>query len=237
LQGVGIEVIMSGLDSEVEAMDPAYFHHRRTGRPLVTLKAALTLDGQLAARDGTSQWITSEAARRDAHRLRAEADAIVVGAGTALADDPALTVRLPGYAANQPVPVVVGGRRPIPNNLQIFARDALVFAPAGQSLDAEVVILPAGDGVDLEKMILALAERGLLAVMVEGGAALASALLRAELIDRAVLYYGAKLAGGSGRALFAGEFETLSSGREVEIVRVATVGPDVRLDVNLKARQ
>ncbi|MGH8875215.1 MAG: bifunctional diaminohydroxyphosphoribosylaminopyrimidine deaminase/5-amino-6-(5-phosphoribosylamino)uracil reductase RibD, partial [Acidimicrobiia bacterium] len=114
LRATGLEVTVGVLEAEVEALDPAYFHHRRTGLPLVTLKAAITLDGQAAAQDGTSQWITGPEARADAHRLRAEADALMVGAGTLRVDDPLLTVRLDGYEGPQPVPVVVAGRRPLP---------------------------------------------------------------------------------------------------------------------------
>src|SRR6266511_4390080 len=90
-----------------EAQNAAFLLHRRQGRPRVTLKAAASLDGKVAAPDGTSQWITGEAARADAHRLRAEADAVAVGAGTALADDPRLTVRLPGWSGRQPLRVLV----------------------------------------------------------------------------------------------------------------------------------
>ena len=114
LQSTGIAVVGPLATEEVEAADPGYFHHRRTGRPLFTLKGALTLDGWIAALDGTSQWISGSAARQDGHRLRAASDAVMVGAGTLRADDPRLTVRLKGYLGPQPRPVVVAGRKVLP---------------------------------------------------------------------------------------------------------------------------
>jgi diaminohydroxyphosphoribosylaminopyrimidine deaminase/5-amino-6-(5-phosphoribosylamino)uracil reductase len=107
LRAAGVEVEVGVGAGAAEAQNAAFLLHRRQGRPRVTLKAAASLDGKVAAPDGTSQWITGEAARADAHRLRAEADAVAVGAGTALADDPRLTVRLPGWSGRQPLRVLV----------------------------------------------------------------------------------------------------------------------------------
>jgi diaminohydroxyphosphoribosylaminopyrimidine deaminase / 5-amino-6-(5-phosphoribosylamino)uracil reductase len=107
LRAAGVRVTVGvGAEAATE-QNAAYLTHRRLGRPRVTLKAAASLDGKVAAPDGTSQWITGPAARADAHRLRAEADAVCVGAGTALADDPRLTVRLPAYGGRQPLRVLV----------------------------------------------------------------------------------------------------------------------------------
>ncbi|MDH3606480.1 MAG: bifunctional diaminohydroxyphosphoribosylaminopyrimidine deaminase/5-amino-6-(5-phosphoribosylamino)uracil reductase RibD [Acidimicrobiia bacterium] len=235
LQAAGIEIISDVLADEVEHMDPAYFHHRRTGRPRVTLKAALTLDGQVAAADGTSQWITSREARDDGHRLRAEADAVMVGAGTVLADDPELTVRLPGYDGRQPLPVVIAGRRPFPNDLRVIERNAVIFAPTARDLDTEVVVVESGERVDLEKALRELGERGIVDLLVEGGPILADGLLEGRLIDRCVFYLGAKLAAGRGRAPFNGIFETLEDAIDVHIHDVSTVGPDIRVELTLAA--
>ncbi len=235
LAEAGVEVASGVLAAGVEAMDPGYFHHRRTGRPRVTLKTAVTLDGQVAAADGTSQWITSPEAREDGHRLRAEADAIMVGAGTALSDDPQLTVRLPGYEGSQPVPVVIAGHRPLPRDLRLIERGAIVFAPSELDLATEVVVVESGGGVDLEKALVVLGERGILDVLVEGGPVLAGALLAAGLVDRGVFYVGAKLGAGSGKAPFHGVFATIDDAVAVEIVDVRTLGPDLRLDFTLSA--
>lgn len=113
LEEAGVEVVMSAMPGLYATLDPAYVHHRTTGRARITLKAAVTLDGQLAAADGTSQWITGTEARGHGHALRAAADAVIIGAGTLIADDPRLDVRLDSFTGRQPRPVVVAGRRPL----------------------------------------------------------------------------------------------------------------------------
>jgi diaminohydroxyphosphoribosylaminopyrimidine deaminase/5-amino-6-(5-phosphoribosylamino)uracil reductase len=236
LRSAGVEVNVGIGGAEAEALDPGYFHHRRTGRPLVTLKAALTLDGWAAAADGTSQWITSEEARADGHHLRAAADAIVVGAGTVLADDPALTVRLPGYSGGRPRVVVVAGRRPLPRQARLWERRPLVLAPGPGEYPGEVVVAPGPDGVDLAAGLTALGERGLLDLLVEGGPTLAGSLLRAGLVDRGVFYLGAQLGGGVGTPALRGAFATLADARRVRIQSVAAVGPDVRIEFTLEDR-
>ena len=236
LRTAGITVREGVAADVVEAMDPGYFHHRRTGRPLVTLKEALTVDGQAAAADGTSQWITGREARADAHRLRAAADAVVVGAGTVRADDPRLTVRLAGWDGPQPIPVVVAGSAPLPPDAAVFTRKALVYAPRPLDVPAEVVVLPGERGVDLAAMVRDLGERGMLDVLVEGGPTIAAAMLRAGLVDRAVVYLGALLAGGAGRGAFAGDFATLGDAVPVTVTGVRALDGDVRLDLAVGPR-
>jgi diaminohydroxyphosphoribosylaminopyrimidine deaminase/5-amino-6-(5-phosphoribosylamino)uracil reductase len=232
LEAHGIEVESGVLADEVERADPAYFHHRRQGRPLVTLKAASTLDGQTAARDGTSQWITSPEARTDAHRLRAAADCIVIGAGTLRADDPELTVRGDHDAGDQPVGVVVAGDRPLPPKARLWLRpDTLVLSTRPVIVPAENVVV-ASDSVgrpDPAAVLYALGERGHLAVLVEGGARLAASFWTAGLVDVGVSYLGAKLAGGTGTAVFDGPWNTLGDAVSISVTDVQQVGPDVRV--------
>ncbi|MEZ5176049.1 MAG: bifunctional diaminohydroxyphosphoribosylaminopyrimidine deaminase/5-amino-6-(5-phosphoribosylamino)uracil reductase RibD [Acidimicrobiia bacterium] len=217
LEGAGIEVVSGVVAEEVVAADPGYFHHRRTGLPFVTLKVATTLDGQVAAVDGTSRWITGKEAREDVHRLRAEHDAIITGMGTVIADDPALTVRLEGYKGPQPVPVVLAGRRPLPSGAAIGDRDPLVFR-AGS------------DGrVDIGAMLEELGARGIVSAMVEAGPTLAHSFLAAGAVDRIVWYLGGRLAGGVGLPAFDARFETIGDAIDISIQSVERVGGDVRI--------
>ncbi len=230
LRDAGIAVVEHVLARECEDLDPAYFHHRRTGRPLLTLKTASTLDGQTAAADGTSQWITGPAARTDVHRLRAEADAVVVGAGTLRADDPRLTVRLDGYRGPQPVPVVVAGSGPLPERARLWERDPIVVATERREHGRTIVVPPGPDGLpDLDAAVRALAVEGLLDLLIEGGPTLAGALWRRGLIGRGVTYLAAKMAGGEGRGIFGGSFSTLGEARPIRIRDVRHVGDDLRV--------
>ncbi len=208
LRAAGIEVTSGVCADEVRAQLAPYLKHRLTGRPYVVLKLAGTLDGRTAAPDGTSQWITGEPARRDAHRLRAESDAVIVGAGTVRADDPTLTVRH------------VEGRDPL--------RVVLGHAPE----DARVHPALELQG-DLDGVLDELGRQGVVQAMVEGGATVAAAFHRAGLVDRYVLYLAPALFGGDdGRPLFAGpgapSIDDVWRGRLVSVDRL---GDDLRLEL------
>ncbi len=222
--GVQVEVGVPGLDAE--QVDPGYFHHRRTGRPLVTLKLAATLDGQTAAADGTSRWITGEEARADAHRLRAASDAVMVGAGTLRTDDPSLDVRLPGFTGNQPRPVVVAGDRPLPAARALYARDPLVYrlGRAASPGAVETVEIP-----DLDAVVKDLGARMVVDLLAEGGPTLARSLLHAGLVDRFVLYLAGRFAGGVGRPMFDGVFGTLGDIVGAQVDAVTRLGDDIRV--------
>ena len=127
LRAAGVHVVEEARPVEAASLIDGFAHHVRTGLPLVTLKMAASLDGKVAAADGSSRWVTGDAAREDVHRLRARAGAVVVGAGTVLADDPALTVRLPGYRGRQPLRVVVDGGGVVPAERTVFDRAAPVL--------------------------------------------------------------------------------------------------------------
>lgn len=191
----------------VEAQLAPYLHHRRTGRPYVVLKLAATLDGGTAAPDGSSQWITGVEARADAHALRAESDAVLVGAGTVRADDPSLTVRL-APAVRQPLRVVLGA------------------APAGAKVHPCLEMHgPLDDVLD------ELGGRGVLQLMVEGGARVAGAFHRLGLVQRYVLYLAPALFGGRGaRGLFGGDAaSTMASLWRGRMVSVQQLGQDLRV--------
>ena len=207
-------------------------------RPTVLMKAAMTLDGQLAAADGTSQWISSPEARRDGHRLRAQVDAVMVGAGTVRADDPRLTVRLApdgGRDVKQPVPVIVAGQEDLPPAASLLGRDPIVLAPSAVEVPGRVVVVPDSSGkrVDLTAGLSELYTMGVRHLLVEGGSRLFRSLLEADLIDRAVFYYGPLLAGGAGAPLFSGRWSTLADARVVRAAGTGhRLGESIRLDID-----
>jgi diaminohydroxyphosphoribosylaminopyrimidine deaminase / 5-amino-6-(5-phosphoribosylamino)uracil reductase len=198
--------------SEAAELNAGFFSRIRQGRPLVTLKLATSLDGRIATATGESRWITGAAARERAHLLRATHDAALVGTGTASADDPQLTCRLPGLAARSPVRVVLDRTLRLPPTLRLFTEDpALTWVVALPSADpvrkaalarrgVEVVPVDAdaSGGLDLGAALRQLADKGVTRLLVEGGSALAAALLRAGLVDRLVWMRAPMAIGGDG---------------------------------------
>jgi len=233
LREAGVEVETGVLEHDAEEVDPAYFHHRRTGLPLVTLKLAMTMDGAVAARDGSSQWITSEEAREDAHRLRSTMDAVIVGAGTLRIDDPRLSARVGDESLVQPVPVVVAGRQSLPVDSRIWERSPLVLSshPVGVPSGEVIVVGGKDDWPDPESAARALAERGLLDILLEGGPSLAGSWWRSGMVSRGVIYVGARVGGGTGIAPLGGDFATMAQSGPVNIRDVRMVGPDIRIEM------
>lgn len=216
LREAGIEVEVGVRADEAAEMLAPYLKHRRTGLPWVVLKLAATLDGRIAAPDATSRWITGPEARSDAHRLRAESDAVLVGAGTVRADDPALTARdwqpPSGMAprTSQPLRVVLGAAPP----------DARVH-PALEM------------GGPLEQVLGELGERGVIQLLVEGGAATAAAFHRAGLVDHYAVYLAPALFGGDdGHPMLAGPGAvTIDDMWRGEFAALTRLGPDIRIDL------
>jgi diaminohydroxyphosphoribosylaminopyrimidine deaminase/5-amino-6-(5-phosphoribosylamino)uracil reductase len=201
LRAAGIDVVTGVCRDEAAASLTAYLHQRRTGLPLCVVKLAMTIDGRTAAPDGSSQWITGPAARDDVHRLRRGSDAVMVGSGTVLADDPRLTARTTPVPPRQPLRVVVDRRGRVATDAAVFDGDAplLVVTSASASArqrewrDAGAEVLVADS---LRDVMAELGQRGCLQVLVEGGATLAGSVLRAGLVDQLVVYVGAAVAGG-----------------------------------------
>jgi diaminohydroxyphosphoribosylaminopyrimidine deaminase/5-amino-6-(5-phosphoribosylamino)uracil reductase len=230
LREAGVEVVLSDEPQAAESVDPAYFHHRRTGFPRVTAKFAMTLDGSVAAIDGTSRWITSPEARQDAHLLRSQVDAVVIGAGTLRSDDPRLDVRLDGYAGPQPRPVIVAGSGALPVGSQIWALNPLVITAEGGSAPGGEVLEISGDAPPAPALVsAALGDLGYLDILVEGGPTLVASWWAAGVITRGFAYIAAKVSGGAGVPPLAGAFGNIDDAQKVEIFDVQSVGPDVRI--------
>ena len=216
LRQAGIEVDLGLMGAEAAALNAGFFLKERARRPLVTLKLATSLDGRIATRTGASRWITGEAARARGHWLRATHDALMIGSGTALADDPALTCRLPGLEARSPVRVVLDGRLRLPATSRLaatagepatwlFTRRTAgpperVEALAAQGVELIEVGIARGEGLDLAEVLAALAARGITRLLVEGGATLAASLLRRRLVDRLAWFQAPLVIGGDGQA-------------------------------------
>lgn len=215
LREAGVVVESGLLAAECEALNPGWTHAARHGRPRVIWKVAATLDGRVAAADGSSQWITSPEARADGHRLRAACGAVLVGTGTALADDPSLTARAPDGALLDRQPLrVVAGRRELPAGARL--RDGAV--PPLQ--------LASHDPADV---LRALHERQVRQVLLEGGPTLGAAFWRAGLVDELVAYLAPALLGAGPAAVGDLGISTITDIARLELVDVERVGPDIRL--------
>lgn len=210
LRRSGIEVEVGVGAEAVTAQLAPYLEHRRTGRPWVVLKLACTLDGRIAAPDGTSRWLTGGAARADVHQLRAESDAVLVGAGTVRADDPELTVRPAPTPDRQPLRVVLGR------------------APAGARVHPALEM----EG-DLGDILDQLGAKGVVQLLVEGGARVAHDFHAAGLVNRYVMYLAPGLFGGDDAlAMFAGRgAPTLSGLWRGRLAGLRRLGDDIRVDL------
>lgn len=217
LEAAGIEVVTGVLEDAVARQLAPYLHHRRTGRPYVVLKLAATLDGRIAAPDGSSRWITGPEARADVHRLRAESDAVLVGAGTVRADDPSLTVRdhTPACAEPDDPP-----REPL----------RVVLGRAGETARVRPALELAGD---LGEVLDELGRRDVLQLLVEGGAGVSAAFHRERLVDRYVVYLAPALLGGDDSlGLFRGPgAATIAEAFRGRFDGVERLGDDLRVEL------
>jgi diaminohydroxyphosphoribosylaminopyrimidine deaminase/5-amino-6-(5-phosphoribosylamino)uracil reductase len=223
LEAAGVRMTPGVLADESTVLNDAWTFSFVHGRPKVTWKFAATLDGRSAAADGRSRWITGSLARGDVHQLRAQCDAILVGTGTVIADDPALTVRRPDGSptGRQPLRVVMG-LRPIPETARV--RDAA--APTLQ--------LATHDPVEALK---ALAEQEIHHVWLEGGPTVAAAFLGAGLVDEVIAYLAPALLGAGSPALGDLGIRTMDQAIRLTPHEVTTVGPDIRIRASIATRE
>ena len=244
LRTAGIDVTVGLLELESRRLNEAYERHVVTGLPFVTLKMAASLDGRTAARDGSSKWITGEAARADVQTLRSIADAIVVGAGTAIADDPSLTARDPNYSGPPPLRVVVDATGRVPTGLRLFDHEAETLVATTDDVDDEQVHAWAAAGADVEiverdpsgrvslpDLLSRLGKRDVQGVLVEGGGSLAWGFVQAGCVDRLVLYVAPKLIGGADAPgmLMGDGVASIADALDVDIVSVERVGEDLKV--------
>jgi diaminohydroxyphosphoribosylaminopyrimidine deaminase/5-amino-6-(5-phosphoribosylamino)uracil reductase len=243
LRAAGLDVEVGLCAEEAAEVNAGFLSRLRLGRPLVTFKLATSLDGRIAVATGESQWITGPPARDRAHALRASHDAIMVGTGTVVADDPQLTCRLPGLGHRSPVRVVIDRHLRISPASRIIAdaprvptwvltlrsadpgRRAMFLANRVTLIDVD----DDGEGqIDLALALGALGERGITRLLVEGGARLAAAFFRARLIDRLVWVHAPLVIGGDGIPAIAGfDLAALADGRAFERLSTETIGDDV----------
>ena len=246
LRAAGIEVELGPFTAESRRLNEAFERHVTTGLPFVTVKLAATLDGKTAASDGTSKWITGDEARADVQRLRAGADAIVVGSRTAIADDPALTVRDPRFAdARPPLRVVVDTQGRVAPDARMFDDAAPTLVATSERTPAQRIAewtaagaevltldLDAAGGVSLLGLMTTLGKRDVQGVLVEGGATLAWSVVRDGLVDKVVLYLAPRLVGGAKApgVLGGAGFAPIADALPLEFSSVERLGPDLKVE-------
>lgn len=248
LRAAGIEVVEGVLAKECEAMNEAYSKYISKGLPFVALKLASSLDGRIATSAGESKWITGIESRRLVHRMRARYDAVMVGAKTALKDDPELTVRL--VKGKNPVRVVLDSTLSVPIAAKVFkgvkegGARLLIFTSMGVSAKkaeklaeagAEVIRVPArGQGLDLKKVLRELAKREVTSLLVEGGGSVAATLLRERLVDKLFAFYGPMVLGADSLAAVAPlGLKWLKDAPRFEIIGVRKAGKDILIEAAL----
>jgi diaminohydroxyphosphoribosylaminopyrimidine deaminase/5-amino-6-(5-phosphoribosylamino)uracil reductase len=246
LRGAGITVDVGMREAEARRLNEAYVKFITARRPFVILKMAMSLDGKIATQSGESRWITGEESRRAVDRLRAECDAVMIGVGTALRDNPGLTVRSGRGAiatcTAAPLRIVADSRArtPVESKLLSLPGRALIVtgdrAPAArrrrlEQAGAEVLSLP-GDRVDLAALMAALGERGITSVLLEGGGELAAGALAAKIVDKVVFFIAPKIIGGDGAPgpVRGAGIERLADAWQLREVTMRRSGPDIRIE-------
>ena len=246
LENAGVEVTVGVCEAAARKLNEAFIKHITSRQPFVTSKSAISVDGKIATRSGSSRWITGEAARAVGHQMRHASDAIMVGIGTALQDDPQLTTRIPGQPVSNPLRVVVDSSLRLSPGARVadVAEDRrTLVATTRQAADSkaqalrergvEVIGLPAqSDGrVDLGTLCKVLGEQGIASLLVEGGAALTAALLEQRLVDKMVFFVAPKIIGGDGVSVFGPcGVDSMEQALPMRELTSRSVGNDVMLE-------
>ncbi len=239
LQTAGIAVTVGICEQECQLLNESFVKQVTTGLPFVILKSALTLDGKTATANGDSRWITGERSRRLVHRLRDQVDAIMVGVGTVVADDPQLTVR--HLRGRDPLRVIVDSGLRMPATARVLNQESTADTLVATTVNgsdrgaalrangAELLVCKERNGrVDLVDLLRHLGARGVQSILLEGGATLAGEFVRQGLVDKVMFFYAPKLVAGEGRGLFSGMgAEMMAESIALNGVRIARVGDDV----------
>jgi diaminohydroxyphosphoribosylaminopyrimidine deaminase/5-amino-6-(5-phosphoribosylamino)uracil reductase len=238
LQARGVVVACGILQKESRRLNESFIKYVQTKRPFVILKMAATLDGCIATHTGDARWVTGAPARQLVHRLRHSMDAIMVGVGTVLADDPSLTTRLAADQGVDPTRIIVDSGLRIPETAQLLNQRSpadtwVVCGPdaeaskknALRARGAHVLEVPLTSGwIDLNAMVDCLGQRGITSMLIEGGAQVAASAIREDIVDKVLFFYAPKLLGGEGVPMFAGRGPELMAHsvplRDVEVTRV-----------------
>lgn len=234
LNAAGIETQCGLLEAEAETINAGFYQRMRTGKPMVRVKMASSLDGRTAMASGESQWITGPAARADVQKLRARSDAIITGIGTVLADDPAMTVRDESLNVQfQPWRVIVDSNLRTPADAQILnapERVLIAHAVPASGENASYLHLPDDAGhVSLTQLITQLGQRQINDILVECGPRLAGAFVSAGLVDELIVYMAATLMGSNAQPLLELPIDTMGEKINLRITDISKVGEDWRL--------
>jgi diaminohydroxyphosphoribosylaminopyrimidine deaminase/5-amino-6-(5-phosphoribosylamino)uracil reductase len=246
LREAGIDVVVGVEEVAARALNHAYIRHRMTGLPFITHKAAMTLDGKIAAPDGSSQWITGEQARKYVHRLRHRSDAILVGVGTVLMDDPSLTTRVPSGNGRDPVRVILDSALRIPVTARVVRAGTVVLTTDRADQANRHALEDSGvEVIEVEKdrngrvavvpAMRLLADRGMLSVLLESGGELAGSLYEADLVNRLVFFVAPKLVGGLGSTPIGGGGITLAmkDAKNTGPLTIRRFGQDIAIETEL----
>lgn len=246
LRKAGILVQVGLWERECRLLNWPFIKHVTTGRPFVVLKSALTMDGKTATKGGDSRWITSEESRRMVHRLRASMDAVMVGIGTLLVDDPELTVR--HVKGRNPLRIVVDSKLRTPATARVLSLDSgrtIIATTCGDNGKIEPLLAKGCEilhcketcgRVDIDDMLDRLGRLGVQSVLLEGGEGLAGEMLRQGLIDKFIFFIAPKLVGGDGKGLFSGPGAALMADAvPLRVERVTRVGADIMVEAYREA--
>lgn len=252
LRNAGIKVETGVMAAEAELMNEAYNKYITIGLPFVLMKVAMSADGRIATKTGSSRWITGEDSRRRVHLMRSRADALITGIGTIIADNPRLDARVDGTLPHQPTRVIVDGRGRIPvdsvviasanETATIVATTDMMSVEKSQQLaaeGAEVLVVPkTDDRIDLSKLLRELGQRGICSVMLEAGSALSSAFITEKLPDKYVFFMAPKLIGGDAAMGFYGGrgIEDINEATALEFRTVEKVGEDIMIEAYPKEK-